>query len=469
MAEIRPIDRSAAPASFVLGRKLDSIPFSGYHVLIIAILALVGFIEGYDLVLTGSLLVLAKGPLNLTGPDIRWLAVGPTFMLCIGGFASSAISDHWSRKAVMLVGVIATTFCTLLIPLVQSAEQLIIVRLLTGFGAGFAVSAAFPIAAELMPAQHRRTYGAVYEMALAISFTVVPFIAFLLTDNAEAFRFLALPGGLAITVVPVLVYFLIPESPRWHLRRGHTRAAADLVNQMIRRSGNRVPQLTVEALGGSERTDPGQLPPLWALFARGQLRWTAVGILSGVCAGTAYFLISVLLPKALVDQGAAVSLSFGLTSLVYFASIPGKAFTGFLMEIIGRRWTIFYALAGSLPGLFLMLTAHRAGDLATVVMVTGALITGFTVLSAFTACRVYLSEQFPTALRGRGQPFGESTGRLFAGVLAPFLMEPHTGSATIFFGTILAVVAIGAFIPVLFGKETVGQLETVSEPVPALA
>jgi len=469
MAEIRPIDRSAAPASFVLGRTLDSIPFSGYHVLIIAILALVGFIEGYDLVLTGSLLVLAKGPLNLTGPDIRWLAVGPTFMLCIGGFASSAISDHWSRKAVMLVGVIATTFCTLLIPLVQSAEQLIIVRLLTGFGAGFAVSAAFPIAAELMPAQHRRTYGAVYEMALAISFTVVPFIAFLLTDNAEAFRFLALPGGLAITVVPVLVYFLIPESPRWHLRRGHTRAAADLVNQMIRRSGNRVPQLTVEALGGSERTDPGQLPPLWALFARGQLRWTAVGILSGVCAGTAYFLISVLLPKALVDQGAAVSLSFGLTSLVYFASIPGKAFTGFLMEIIGRRWTIFYALAGSLPGLFLMLTAHRAGDLATVVMVTGALITGFTVLSAFTACRVYLSEQFPTALRGRGQPFGESTGRLFAGVLAPFLMEPHTGSATIFFGTILAVVAIGAFIPVLFGKETVGQLETVSEPAPALA
>jgi MFS family permease len=205
------------------------------------------------------------------------------------------------------------------------------------------------------------------------------------------------------------------------------------------------------------------------LFAKGQRRWTTVGILSGICAGTAYFLISVLLPKALVDQGAAVSLSFGLTSLVYFASIPGKAFTGFLMEIIGRRWTIFYALAGSLPGLFLMLIAHRAGELATVAMVTGALITGFTVLSAFTACRVYLSEQFPTALRGRGQPFGESTGRLFAGVLAPFLMEPHTGSATIFFGTIFAVVAIGAFIPVLFGKETVGQLEDVSEAVPALA
>jgi len=49
-----------------------------------------------------------------------------------------------------------------------------------------------------------------------------------------------------------------------------------------------------------------------------------------------------------------------LSSLVHFASIPGKGFTGYLMEIIGRRWTIFYALAGSLPGLLLMMLAHRA-------------------------------------------------------------------------------------------------------------
>jgi putative MFS transporter len=470
MAEVRPLVRSANTASHELGRKLDSIPFSGYHVLIIAVLALVGFIEGYDLVMTGSLLVLAKKPLQLTETDIRWLASGPTFMLCIGGFFFSAISDHLSRKAIVLIGVILTTFFTLLIPLVQNAEQLIIVRLLTGIGAGGVVSAAFPIAAELMPAQHRRTYSAVYEMALASSFTVVPFVAGLLAGNANAFRFLALPGGLAITVVPVIVYFALPESPRWYLRKGQPQVAVDLVNRIIARSGNRVPPLTLTALGDATPTGREKLPPYWALFARGQLRWTTVGILSGVCAGTAFFLISVLLPKALVDQGALLpAAAFGLTSLVYLSSIAGKGFTGFLMEIIGRRWTIFYALSGSLPGIALMLLSHRAGDYASVVLVTGGLITGFTVLSAFTATRVYLSEQFPTALRGRGHIFGESFGRLFAGGLMPFLMAPHTGSATIFFGTILAVVAVGAFIPVLFGKETVGQLEAVTETVPAVA
>jgi MFS transporter, putative metabolite:H+ symporter len=468
MAEIRPITRSES-ASQLLGRKLDSIPFGSYHILIIAVLGLVGFIEGYDLVMTGSLVVLAKGPLHLTGTDIRILVSFPTFMLSLGGFFFSAISDHVSRKIIVLIGVFLTTFLTLLIPLVQNAEQLIILRLLTGVGAGGVVSAAFPIAAELMPAQHRRTYSAVYEMALAASFTVVPFIAGLLAGNVNAFRYLALPGGLAVTVIPVIVYFVLPESPRWYLRKGQTRTAVDVVNQIIRRAGNRVPPLTVEALGDTTPTSREKLPPYWALFARGQLRWTTVGILSSICAGTAFFLISVLLPKALVDQGFGLSSSLGLTSIVYAASFFGKGFTGFLMEIIGRRWTIAYALLGSLPGLVLMLLAHRAGNYAGVVMVAGGLIIGFTVLSAFTACRVYLSEQFPTALRGRGHIFGESFGRLFAGGLVPFLMEPHTGSPTIFFGAIFVVVAIGAFIPLAFGKETVGQLETVTETVPALA
>ncbi|MBV8334612.1 MAG: MFS transporter, partial [Alphaproteobacteria bacterium] len=186
-------------------------------------------------------------------------------------------------------------------------------------------------------------------------------------------------------------------------------------------------------------------------------------------AGCAFFLISTLLPKALVEQGLGVGVGLGITSLVYVASIFGKAFTGFLMEIIGRRWTIFYAQAGSLPGICLMLLAHQAGGYASVVMVAGGLITGFTVLSAFTATRMYLSEQFPTALRGRGQMFGESFGRLFAQGLVPFLIVPHTGSAPIFFGSILVIVAIGAFIPVLFGRETIGQLETVTEEVPAVA
>ena len=44
--------------------------------------------------------------------------------------------------------------------------------------------------------------------------------------------------------------------------------------------------------------------------------------------------------------------------------------------------------------LALIALAHRAGDYATVAMSAGAIITGLTVLSSFTAVRVYLFERF---------------------------------------------------------------------------
>jgi MFS transporter, SP family, arabinose:H+ symporter len=229
----------------------------------------------------------------------------------------------------MLLGVAAINFFTLLIPLAQSGEHLIVIRLLTGLAIGFAASAPFPIAAELMPAQHRRTFGAIYEMMLASSFTLVPLVGFMVAGNPNGFRLLAVPAVLGLFVVPVLVFLLIPESPRWYLRRGNPEAAVSVVNRIIGRSGSRVAPLTVTELRENVAPAREQLPSFTALFRRGQLRWTVVGIVSLVCAQVSFFTISVLLPKALIDQGAAVTLSFGLSSLVFLASIPGKAFTGF--------------------------------------------------------------------------------------------------------------------------------------------
>jgi len=110
MTETSPITASGNSASLLLGRKLDSIPFSAYHVLLIVVLGTVGFVEGYDLALGGSLLVLAKEPLHLTPEQVRWLVVAPTLLVVVGGFTASAISDRISRKTVMQIGVVVSTW-----------------------------------------------------------------------------------------------------------------------------------------------------------------------------------------------------------------------------------------------------------------------------------------------------------------------------------------------------------------------
>src|SRR5580700_6181993 len=102
---VNPATRTLAiGSSHVLGMKLDSIPFAGYHMVLIVVLGFVGFIEGYDLALSGSLLVLAKGPLQLGPEQVRSLAVWPTFVVVLGGFSAAAMSDRISRVTVMQIG-----------------------------------------------------------------------------------------------------------------------------------------------------------------------------------------------------------------------------------------------------------------------------------------------------------------------------------------------------------------------------
>ena len=291
---------------------------------------------------------------------------------------------------------------------------------------------------------------------------LLPFLGFLLAHNPDGFRLIALPGGLALFVIPVLVHFIVPQSPRWQLSRGRPAAAAASVNWIIARAGGAIGPLDPASMTRGPATAKAPPPPYSALFRPGQLRFTIVGTLCGVSSTVAYYLFAFLLPRALEAQGAAVSLSFGLSSLLFLATLPGKVLVGFLMEAIGRRWTILFALFGAIPGLLLMAIAHLTGNLAAIVFSIGALITGMSVLSSFPATRMYLSEQFPTSLRGRGHFLGETVARLLGGVVAPFLLAPYIGSPVIFFGSVLIVVAIGALPPLLYGKETIGQLELVA-------
>jgi len=454
--------------NYALGKKLDSIPFSWFHLWVIIVLALVGFTEGYDTAITGSLIVLARKPLDLVEDNVTWLVVGPTAVLALSMLLGSAICDRFSRKSILQVGVIISTFFTLIVPLAGNAWQLILIRMLGGFGFGLALPAAYPIGSELLPATHRKTFGWIYELILALAFTAIPFVGYLVGSNPDGWKVLALPGGLMLFVVPPLVHFVIPESPRWFLSTGQADKAVATTNEIVRRAGARVPYLGAEVARAATRMHE-PVPPYVAIFTGDQFRRTAVAALTWTGALVSYYIFAFLLPKALVEQGYQVQLSFGLSSLIFFVTIPGKILNGYMMEWIGRRLTIFFAMFLSIFGLALMIIAHGVKgpvlgfDGKTLVFISGVAITGLTVLSSFPAVRIYMTEQFPTNLRGRGYFFAEMVGRAVAGLPIPFFLSQHLSSPLIFFGTVLVFSAIGAFVPLLLGSETTGQLEIVTE------
>ena len=63
---------------------------------------------------------------------------------------------------------------------------------------------------------------------------------------------------------------MIPESPRWYLRKGQAQTAVNTVNRIIARAGDKVLPLSVSDLGDNLEAASEKLPPYWALFAPGQ-------------------------------------------------------------------------------------------------------------------------------------------------------------------------------------------------------
>lgn len=61
MTASRAMGLSAAPMSHILGRKLDSIPFGAYRIVLIVVLGFVRFLKSDDLALSGSLLQAQSG------------------------------------------------------------------------------------------------------------------------------------------------------------------------------------------------------------------------------------------------------------------------------------------------------------------------------------------------------------------------------------------------------------------------
>lgn len=457
---------SSAPdaAERTVGLFLDSLPFSRYHVGIVVVLGLVGMLEAYDTALTGSLAVSVGKEFNLA-PYKELFIIAPTVGLIISLFVTSVfISDRVSRKRIVFIGITWSSLFTLLTAFAPNAPLLVLSRFVSGFGYGMTLPACYPLAAELVPPKHRATFGSAYEVLLGLSFVMTSVVGILVEGVHGGWRIIPFIGGVFLVVLPPLVKYVVPESPRW-LVSAHRYEEANLVLRRFgQRSGRPLAQVPVlhAAAVDDERTDgyseASGTSRFQQLFAPEIIRGTALAIIAWTCSLVPYYIFSTLLPSVLESRGYEIVASLGFSALIFAVSIPGKIFNGYAMERFGRGPTIVVSLLASVIGLLITIFINSIPGI-----IVGEVIIGLSVLSAFPAIRTFMTEQFPTRLRGRGYFFSEWVGRLIAGIPIPFLLAGHLNNPNLIFGVVIGFVVIGAIGTAVLGTDTRGRLELVAD------
>ena len=163
----------------------------------------------------------------------------------------------------------------------------------------------------------------------------------------------------------------------------------------------------------------------------------------------------------MVAQGYTVSKSFEYVLVMTLAQLPGYFSAAYLVERIGRKYTLAIYLAACAVCAYFF----GQGESPTEVLIWGCLISFFN-LGAWGVVYTYTPELYPTRIRAFGSGWAAAAGR-FGGILAPtavgYMITGAGGFAKVF-GMFTAVMLLVAAVVWLIGEETKGKaLEEISK------
>jgi MFS family permease len=345
----------------------------------------------------------------------------------IGGWLGGYLADRLGRVKTLQLTILWFSVFSLVCAVVQNFDQLLIARAVLGLGFGGEWAAGAVLMGEAIRPQYRgRAVGSV-QSGWAVGW------------------------GLAVLSQAILFSYLPPEIAwRWMFAIG---ALPALLVFFLRRY---VEEPAIAAATRARQMASGDQPSLWEIFAGPTLKTTILASLMATGCQGGYYAITFWVPRFLTtERKLSIVSSTGYLSALIIGSFVGYLVGAWLADRIGRR-NLF--LIFSIGAIALILLYTQLPLTNEVLWLLGFPL-GFFASGYFSGIGAFLTELYPTRLRGSGQGFCYNFGRGI-GALFPFLVgalstETSLGNAI----AIFAVAAYGVFFIAAFAlPETRGRV-----------
>lgn len=310
----------------------------------------------------------------------------------------------------------------------QSAEQLLVLRLLTGIGLGGALPNAISLASEYSPKRLARTIVSTLVCGMPLGATLGEIVSGMLLPIYGWPSVFVVGGTLPLGAALLAIRFL-PESPGI-LALGAEKCAQ--LASIVRRIAPDVAPAFVSANAGERR----QRVPLRALFERGRATQTALlWIPYFMSLVVLYFIVS-WMPPVLVGAHQTVATGIKAVTLFSIGGVLGCVTQGPLMnQLRGRRTMLCQLFAHMLLAVAL---AKGAGDARLVIGLS--FLMGLVVQGVQVGLNTLAAEIYPTPMRATGVGCAAGIGRIgsFAGPLAGgLLLQRHWTASEVFLAGIV--------------------------------
>ena len=389
-----------------------------------AIVAAVGgLIFGFDTAVISGANAALKVQFNLDDGGLGATVAIATVGTIIGALLGGRSADHFGRRKLLFFIGILYVLGALGTALAPSHLVLMIFRFVGGVGVGLSSVCAPIYTAEIAPARVRgRLVGLVQfniVLGILVAYLSNYIVAQIVHDPQIAWRWML--GVMVVPSVLFLVFLIaVPETPRWLMAKGHEEKAIAISRRLcntVEESDEQIQEIRDQlAAAGSQAT-------LSQFFTRRYFKVIALAFfiamfnqLSGINA-ILYYAPEVM-KQAGADDNAALLMSVGVGLMNLVATMAALT----VIDRIGRRslmiaGSIGYLVSmGFLTAVMFMFQGHFNSTSSTLVLI-GLLV--FIAAHAFgqgSVIWVFISEIFPTRVRGLGQSLGSLTHWMFAAI-----------------------------------------------------
>ena len=464
--------------------RLDRLPWSGFHWLIVVALGVTWILDGLEVTLKGAIsgVLQEPGTLHFSAADIGLIASFYLTGAVIGSLFFGWLTDRLGRRLLFFVTLGVYLTGALLTAFSWDFWSFALFRVITGAGIGGEYAAINSAIDELIPARVRGRIDIFINGSYWLGAALGSGSTLLLLDPNIFPVDIGWRLGFGIGAVLGLLILLtrrhVPESPRWLLTHGYENEAERVVKEIE----DRVKADTGRELPPPDKNDVIVIHPRQA-FGFGIIIRTMFGeYWKRSLVGFALMVSQAFLYNAIFFTYALVLTRFyevpssetGLYLLPFaIGNFAGVMVLGHFFDTVGRKQMIALTYTGS--ALLLCLTGYLFAIGGLTAWTQTALWTAIFFIASPAASSAYLtvSEIFPLETRALAISLFYSIGTGAGGIVAPWLFGTLIGTGSswnVFYGYLFAafLMLAAAAIEVIFGIAAERQgLEKIALPLSA--
>lgn len=418
----------------------EEAPFTAFHKRVIGGGMLGQYTDGYILGSIGIAMSLATDQLGLTSYWLGIIGAGSLIGLMVGSFLIGPLADRIGRRLIFLTTMFVFCLASFLQFFVDSASQLLILRLILGLAIGADYAVGITMVSEWTPARSRGRVLS-FLMVMWVSGYVSAYLAgfFLQFVGENGWRWILL-SSVVPSVVALYVRWGTPESPSWLAGKNRMKEALEIIHKYI---GKEYTMFKPSKKSESSGRWRDLFSPKWRTN-------TMVGSVFFACQVIPYFAISIFLPRLLealkLDNPYASGIVYNIFLFI------GVLFGMWVINKISRRIFLvgsFYICAAAL----MLMTIW--GNMPPLYALGCLSIFSLVISAASVLEFAYPPELFPTELRASGVGFCVGASRIGGAMgtfLLPVVMDAF-GTSVALFGCFLSLI-IGGIVCQLYAPET---------------